>query len=163
MKCLVLSDSHGRVDYIERVLRMHPDAEVVFFLGDGLSDADARASSDKSKMWLAVRGNCDFRGMFKESMANKTDEIILMGKKIVLTHGDLYGVKASDSGLYALRESRGADIILYGHTHIPRSEYVSGDNPFYLFNPGSLGEYPHSFGILTLSENAVLFSHGRFS
>ncbi len=37
MKCLVFSDSHGNVSYMKKALRLHPDAEVVFFLGDGLA------------------------------------------------------------------------------------------------------------------------------
>ena len=40
MKCLCFSDSHGTSAYMRRALKMHPDAEVVFFLGDGLSDLE---------------------------------------------------------------------------------------------------------------------------
>ena len=50
MKCLCFSDSHGNSLGIRRALNMHPDAEVVFFLGDGLSDAE-NFIMDKSRMW----------------------------------------------------------------------------------------------------------------
>ena len=40
MKCLVFSDSHRNTRNMREALLRNPDAEVVFFLGDGLSDAD---------------------------------------------------------------------------------------------------------------------------
>ena len=159
MKCLIFSDSHGNTYNMQKAIRSHPDAEVVFFLGDGLSDADTVASYVKGQMWIAVRGNCDFRSLFLDREAEKTSEITLEGKRIVLTHGDLYGVKYGLDKLKSLAHSRKADIVLFGHTHIPHEDYVGDeDGRFYLFNPGSLSS---SYGILTLSGDTVLFSHAR--
>ena len=39
-KILVFSDSHGTTHNMRRAIDMHPDAEVIFFLGDGLSDIE---------------------------------------------------------------------------------------------------------------------------
>ncbi len=161
MKCLIFSDSHGCESGITKALSMHRDAEVVFFLGDGLSDADAVASFDKSRMWVAVKGNCDFRPYFLEREVGKTDVISLEGRKIVFTHGDLYGVKYGCDGIKNLALSRKADIVLFGHTHMPYEEYADEVKPIYLFNPGSISLPSHSFGIMTLTESFVLFSHGR--
>ena len=161
MKCLVFSDSHGSPLYMKRALEKNKDAEVVFFLGDGLSDADMLARcDDRPRMWIAVRGNCDFSHIFLDREVNKTEEIAIEGKRIVLTHGDLYGAKYGTRGLCDLALSRGADIVLFGHTHTAYEEYVSEEGGFYLFNPGSIGSPNYTFGILTLSEGAVLFSHG---
>jgi putative phosphoesterase len=160
MKCLVLSDSHGGTSLMSRAIALHPDAEVIFFLGDGLSDADSLAVYFTDKAWVCVRGNCDFSGFFRNAPAMKTEEITLMGKRIVLTHGDLYDVKYGLDRLKYLGLETGADIVLFGHTHIPHEEYVPGEHPFYLFNPGSLSAPSYTFGVLTLSENSVLFSHG---
>ena len=55
MKCLILSDSHGNTSYLSRALSLHPDAEVVFFLGDGLSDADTMAVYYTDMAWVAVQ------------------------------------------------------------------------------------------------------------
>jgi predicted phosphodiesterase len=56
MKCLVFSDSHGSSYGMLKALALHPDAEVVFFLGDGLSDADSVEYSDRisghMRAWL---------------------------------------------------------------------------------------------------------------
>lgn len=162
MKCLIFSDSHGEYRYLKKALSLHPDAEVVFFLGDGLSAVEDIARDDENRMWISVRGNCDFSNIFLNREALPAEEINLMGKKIFLTHGHLYGVKTDLDRLSSAAESRGADIVLFGHTHIPYLNYVSAENPHYLFNPGSIKEFPHSYGILTLTENAVLLSHGSF-
>ena len=159
MKCLVFSDSHGNPFYMKRAIAKNPDAEVVFFLGDGLSDAEAAALNDCSRMWIAVRGNCDFCGIFRDRAVNKTEEITLLGKKIMLTHGDLYGVKGGLENISMAARSRGADIVLFGHTHIPYERYEDG---VYFFNPGSISQPHFSFGILTLTEGGVLLSHGSF-
>ena len=143
---------------MRRALDKHPDAEVVFFLGDGLSDADFLARYDKERMWIAVRGNCDFRSLFCDREAQKTEEIFLEGKRILATHGDLYQVKYGLENIKSLAKLRKADIVLFGHTHTPYEEYADGENPFYLFNPGTSSQ---SYGILTLNEKTVLFSHGR--
>jgi putative phosphoesterase len=144
---------------------MHSDAEVVLFLGDGLDDADEIAQTDTRRRWLAVRGNCDRSTVFLDAQVKKTDFLTLEGKKIVFTHGDLYGAKYGDGGLLGLAKEAGADIIVFGHTHSPRESYVElEDRGVYLFNPGSVGEsFPHgaSFGVITLDGDSVLFSHGR--
>ncbi len=166
MKCLCFSDSHGYTYYIKEALRMHPDCEVVFFLGDGLSDIEALASEDTGRKWLAVRGNCDLRALMCGSEVKKTDSITLMGNRITYTHGDLYGAKYGPDGLLGLAERTESDIILFGHTHKPYEKYFPTDNGgIYLFNPGSIaGSWDSSptFGVINLTENGVLFSHGSF-
>ena len=161
MKCLILSDSHGNTSLLSRALSLHPDAEVVFFLGDGLSDADALSVYYTDKAWVAVRGNCDFSGIFKSAPALKTEEIELLGHRIVLTHGDLYDAKYGLDRLKYLALETEADAVLFGHTHVPHEEYVSAEHPFYLFNPGSVSSPSYTYGIMTLTETAILFSHGR--
>ena len=47
MKCLVFSDSHGDSRNMREALARNPDAEVVFFLGDGLYDADTVSTGDR--------------------------------------------------------------------------------------------------------------------
>ena len=162
MKCLIFSDSHGYDFYMSKALSQHRDAEVVFFLGDGLSDADSLAEADIGRSWIAVRGNCDFSSIFRGRETLKNEEITLEGYKILLTHGDICHVKYGLEELKSLAVLRGADIVLFGHTHTPHEEYVNGEKPFYLFNPGSISRAGYTYGILTLSPGCVLFSHGRF-
>ncbi|MEG0145820.1 MAG: metallophosphoesterase family protein, partial [Clostridia bacterium] len=65
-----------------------------------------------------------------------------------LTHGNTYRVKQGLLMLaYGAREV-GADIVLYGHTHIPS---VDRDGPLLLINPGALMD--GRYAILTFSDN----------
>lgn len=164
MKCLIFSDSHNYSYHITRALRLHPDAEIVFFLGDGLSDIDEVRYEFPNIKFLAVRGNCDMRTFALDSIVQKTAEIEISGKRIVYTHGDLYGAKYGTGGLEKLARDKNADIVLFGHTHLPELKYFSEhEKPFYLFNPGSIGSSSGSYGILTLTEGKEpLFSHGNF-
>ena len=155
MKCLVFSDSHRRgASEMERVLDAHKDAEVVFFLGDGLSDlSDVR---DGGRTFFTVAGNCDF---FTDGTP-EVGEVTLLGHKIVYTHGHRYGAKYGEEGLLSLALSRGAQVLLYGHTHRQSERYESvGEGCTALFNPGSIAD--GDFGILTLTERDVLFSCGH--
>ena len=164
MKCLIFSDSHGNREGIISALDRHKTAELVFFLGDGVREAEEIALCDTKRTWFFVLGNCDFKTDALGSKIKKTDEIILFGKKIVFTHGDLYGVKLHDEGIRSLALSREADIVLFGHTHTPSEDFVSIEGRgVYFFNPGSLsgGSRCESYGILTIDEKNVLFSHGR--
>ena len=166
MKCLCFSDSHGTSDYMRRALKLHPDAEVIFFLGDGLSDAE-ELLYDKSRAWLAVKGNCDYISELGGAFVKKLDSITLLGKKIVFTHGDLYGVKYGTDGIISLAKEQGADIVLFGHTHIPFEKYIPSEDEggIYLFNPGSIG-VPYrsntSYGVINITDDGVIFSHGGF-
>ena len=164
MKCIVLSDTHGYIDTAREALRRNPDAEVVFFLGDGIDDIEFIAESYKNVAWFAVKGNCDRTCVFLGDMVKSTDSITLEGKKIVFTHGNLYGAKAGYGGLISLARDEGADIVLFGHTHTPCEVYISEyEKPFYLFNPGAASGYDAGFGLLQLSSGQEpLLSHGKF-
>ena len=113
-----------------------------------------------------VRGNCDYSSIALGAPVEKTSSITLMDKRIVFTHGDLYGVKYGEEGLLRLAESRGADIVLFGHTHIPYEKYIPNEKGVYLFNPGSIGAPSYdkgaSYGIIDLTEKGISFSHGSF-
>ena len=163
MKCLVFSDSHGSVNGIRRALNMHPDAEVIFYLGDGLRDLESFIY-DKSKMWIAVRGNCDFSALLGDGMVKKTDSITLMGHRIFLTHGDMYGVKYGLDGITKLAVDHNADVVLFGHTHKMLEKYIpTEEGGFYLFNPGSIGGgfgIKPSYGVINITDSGILLSHG---
>lgn len=163
MKCLCFSDSHGISVGMKRALSMHRDAEVVFFLGDGLVDFE-ELIYDRSRAWIAVRGNCDMSGILGDQMTKKTDSISLMGRRIILTHGDLYGVKYGFDGIKALAVDHNADIVLFGHTHQRLEKYIpTEDGGFYLFNPGSIGGgfgIKPSYGVINITDSGILLSHG---
>ena len=77
------------------------------------------------------------------------------GVVIFYTHGHMYGVKYDLDTLADAASARGAEVALFGHTHIPHAETRGG---VFLFNPGSCGRCytgPDTYGILTLDEGKV--------
>ena len=92
MKCLALSDSHGNSYKIERILKKHRDAEIVFFFFFIIRDIYELIPQFQDKDWIFVKGNCEL-GID----ARKTEYTEIHGRKIMLTHGDLYDVKYSTS------------------------------------------------------------------
>ena len=163
MKCLCFSDSHGSSLGMRRALAMHRDAEVIFFLGDGLSDFE-ELIYDRTRAYIAVRGNWDVNGILGDQMVKKTDSITLLGHRIFLTHGDLYGVKYGTSGVEKLAVDHNADIVLFGHTHQRFEKYFpTEEGGYYLFNPGSIGGgfgIKPTYGVINITEQGILLSHG---
>ena len=151
MELLCLSDSHGRANNILRVLeRQIKKPDGIIFLGDGLRDL---MYCDFGNIPVySVRGNCDTGLFFGDVYADEERIIELNGKRIMLTHGHKYGVKNGLSRLIYAAAERCADIVVFGHTHIPLEIYIDKDNsdilekPLYIMNPGSVGGYDGDFG-----------------
>ena len=97
-----------------------------------------------------MAGNCDYGAL------EPTDGLAAFdGVVIFYTHGHMYGVKYDLDTLADAASARGAEVALFGHTHIPHAETRSG---VFLFNPGSCGRCytgPNTYGILTLDEGKV--------
>ena len=62
-----------------------------------------------------------------------------------------------------------ADILVYGHTHVPVDYCLRPDDPrldlaltkpLTVFNPGSLGDGDGSFGTITIRRGQILCGHG---
>ena len=161
MKILILSDAHGANRRIEGAIALHPDAELILYLGDGSRGAcDVFSTLPPNVAAVAVHGNCD--GPFSGGL--RDEEILdLEGHRILLCHGHRYGVKGGLGHLIASAKRQGADIALFGHTHERHEEYLP-EYGLWLFNPGALS-YPErgepSFGLLTLTPTGLLFSHGE--
>lgn len=166
---LILSDSHGHPHRVAEALRrVRPDG--VLFAGDGLRDLSL--CDLPCPLW-AVRGNCDWGSspLILGGRAEEIEDELLFspqGVRILLTHGHRYGVKGGLGGLIAAGVTRKADVVIFGHTHLPvelhlspdRSEGYGLSSPLTVFNPGSLGDSSASFGTLTIRDGQLLFGHG---
>ncbi len=148
MKIIVTSDSHGDVRAFKDVVDKHlKDADLVLFLGDGENDFDTVCDLYPHKRFEAVRGNCDFG-----SSLPTAGSMTVMGKKLLYTHGYLQDVKFGTERLEKWARENGADIVLYGHTHVARSDYSYG---LYIVNPGSLNTKhydPASYAAMEITE-----------
>lgn len=148
MRILVMSDTHGDMSLLRRVLMSQSSAEVVVHCGDGVDEAEEIRRMCPEKMVISVRGNCDFY-----CAEPKLEFITLEGKKIFITHGHLYGVKSGLYNLSCAAKEAGADIVLFGHTHIPFEAY---DDGLYMLNPGSLRGYDASYGYVDITPSGVV-------
>ena len=160
MKYLCFSDSHGTGRLMREALNMHRDTEAVFFLGDGLSDLYEIIPDFPRVAFYFVRGNCDYAPYL--SHIEKNLYLTIENKKILLTHGDLFGVKGSLGALITDAMHTGCAIALFGHTHLPYESYDSRVG-IHLFNPGSISEHYDggSYGIITIKGDDILLSHGH--
>ena len=127
MKILIISDTHGNLKNLYRVLETEKPIDNLLHLGDFLGDDDEiRAAADCACAF--VRGNCDLW-----SDERDTRNFGLMTHNVHMEHGQML---PHDLDSIAMRaKNLGADILLYGHTHVPISVFHNG---VYIVNPGSL-------------------------
>lgn len=128
MRLLIISDSHGS-GIVDRIINIEKDAKHIFFLGDVLGDIEDLKYEYSDRIFHIVPGNCDFY-----SQLSPVDLVDIEGVKIFYTHGHLHGVKYTTVNLLEAAKNCGADIALFGHTHIPVTEYEDG---VHIVNPGS--------------------------
>lgn len=163
MKYLVFSDIHGSLESVEFMLKklVETNADKCLCLGDFLyhgprndlpEDYNPKAvipllNSIKDKI-IAIRGNCDSEvdQMVLEFSMMEDRHVFDLGKrKLMMTHGHLNLPLVN------------IDIILSGHTHIPRADREEG---IIVLNPGSItmpkNGYDRSYGVLTEDEFIVL-------
>lgn len=130
MKSIIaLSDTHGNIQAIEKIMPIIRESDYLFHLGDFFSDVKV-FSNEVGEKTHAVLGNCDGGG---------TDEILTIEDcKILLTHGDKYGVKSGLINLSLKAKELGVNVVFYGHTHLPKIESVDGIT---FINPGNATRY----------------------
>lgn len=142
-KLLILSDSHNSPDVVQRILRDETGVDALIFLGDGLRDLEQGLTQHPRLRTYAVAGNCDYGAL------EPLDGLAAFDKTVVFyTHGHMYGVKYDLDTLAQAAAARGAEVALFGHTHIPLAEQRGG---VFLFNPGSCGRCytgPDTYGFL---------------
>ena len=148
-KVLVLSDSHGDVDAMERaVARERPD--LILHLGDLCRDFDELQR--RLPMTQAMQNLCGNCVGFTEVPDQRV--LLVEGKRILMMHGHRYEVKLGYSrAMWAAREAE-ADILLCGHTHIALDRDLMG---LHLMNPGSCRGSRGTYGVIELGEGEPLF------
>ena len=136
MKVLVVSDTHGYTENLERALEQEQRVDALIHCGDLEGQEDyIRALADCPCYMVA--GNNDWF-----SDRDRELEIELEGMRFLITHGHNYGVSMNFSYLLEEGRSREADVVFFGHIHRPVLE--KHDNVI-LANPGSLS-YPRQRG-----------------
>ena len=150
-KLLILSDNHGSPEAVRRILTAESDADAVIFLGDGLHDLEKALTAGPKMRVYSVAGNCDFGALEPLDGLAAFDSVVLF-----YTHGHMYGVKYDLDTLAEAAAARGAEVALFGHTHIPLAEQRG---PVLLFNPGSCGRGyvgPDPYGVMPRAQGPVV-------
>ena len=135
-RILIVSDTHRRNNNLVKVLGSIGRIDLLIHLGDAEGSEDYIEAVAGCPVEI-LAGNSDFfTGLDREKM-------IQIGKyKVFLTHGQNYNVSFSSSDLQEEARSRGADIVMFGHTHRPM---IESDGCLTVLNPGSLS-YPRQEG-----------------
>lgn len=149
MRIIVVSDTHGRTDVLERVLAAHPDADRFIHLGDGMGDIELFRERHPTCPLYSVRGNTDTLSTDPEML-----DMTVAGQRILCVHGHTFSVKRSDEMLRDYAQKAGYDIVLYGHTHQPVYHYSGG---IHFLNPGSaVSGVWYRFGIVDITSTGVV-------
>ena len=143
MKLLVLSDTHQSLGFAcEAIEKEDPDA--VLHLGDHLADAEALSFAYQKPDFYYVPGNCDYAPTVPQSLT-----LELGGVRVFMTHGHIYGVKRELSALAGAAREAGAQLALFGHTHVQQLSEYGGVT---LLNPGTAGRLGRSgYGVVEIT------------
>lgn len=142
-KILIVSDSHRRNDNLFRVIEKVKPIDLFIHCGDIEGD-DQQFEAEAQCPIQVVAGNNDFYYRYERA------KVFEIGKyKIYLTHGHHHGVHYGMERLIESGRAAEADIIMFGHTHVPSIQYVKPEDndgrPMTILNPGSL-TYPRQPG-----------------
>ena len=141
MDVLVVSDSHGILNNLTRIIEREKKCQTVFFLGDGARDIDSCKVRYPDRRFVCVKGNNDW-GSEEETEAYQYIE----KNTVIAVHGHLFGVRYGLSELAAKAESVRANVAFYGHTHIADTAFIRG---ICLVNPGAVCE--GRYAVVTLN------------
>lgn len=136
MRVLIVSDTHGRHTSLDRALKEAGEIDMFIHLGDVEGGEDYIEALADCPVHI-VRGNNDFF-----SVLPGEQEFFIEGRHIFATHGHYYGVSMGEERLKAEARGRGADIVMYGHTHRPS---LTVEDDLVTLNPGSVS-YPRQDG-----------------
>ncbi|MBR6019478.1 MAG: metallophosphoesterase [Lachnospiraceae bacterium] len=152
MKVLVISDTHGRRETMERLLETDDakDADWIIHCGDIGYDDEWLRYAFRGAVTI-VCGNCDFGSdLPREAVVERE------GVKFYVTHGHRYLMGGLDRLAYRAQEV-GASVVLFGHTHIP---YTVEEDGIRFLNPGSLAlprqsDRRKTYGVITVEQGSV--------
>jgi putative phosphoesterase len=135
----VIADTHGVLH--PRVLEVFAGVDAILHAGDIGGEHILQALERVAPVTSVLGNNDDAEGY---DVVRKT----LGGVRILLTHILPRPSKPHSAVLASLRKSP-ADVVIFGHSHLPHNDVVEGVR---YFNPASAGprrfDYPTSVGIL---------------
>lgn len=150
MKVLVVSDSHGNNTNLRKAIANMGDyLDLLIHLGDSEGNFESIKSLVSCPVY-AVRGNCD------SSSELPGAQLVDIGPyRAFITHGNRYGCTTSLELMREIARENGAQIVMYGHTHIPLidcSDDITVVNPGSISKPRQEGHRP-TYLVMTIEED----------
>lgn len=149
MKVLIVSDTHRIDDNYHKVIEKESPIDLLIHCGDteGSEELISKLANCKAEI---VMGNNDFF-----TLLPKEKEFMIGKNKVFMTHGHNYYVSMGNKRIKEEALSRGANVVIYGHTHKP---IIEREDDIIIINPGSL-TYPRqdgkrpSYVVMEIQEN----------
>lgn len=138
MKIVIVSDSHRNDEAMRYAIRQEQPFDLLIHAGDVQGNIDtALPRAYRSYEVVCVRGNCDKGTTYpiEELIPVKGDG---WHRNIYVTHGNNFDVYRDETRLLEAGRRQLADVVIYGHTHVPVC-YEASDG-ILVINPGSVSE-----------------------
>ncbi len=132
MKILIVSDTHRQNGNLLSVIDKVKPIDMMIHCGD-IEGSDEELIKNAACPVHIVAGNNDYFSDYDEEQ-----EFQIGRYKVLLLHGHRHRIYANIDSLFFLAQERGADIVMFGHLHVPILEHRDGITAL---NPGSL-TYP---------------------
>ena len=150
MTVVILSDSHGLLDYMYMAVEaIRPDA--VIHLGDHYDDGETIAQEFPHIPMHQVPGNCDTWRMLRYEPPVRCYDV--GGVRLYMTHGHEHGVKQTLVRLLKDARAMGAKAALYGHTHAADCHREA--DGLWVLNPGACGSSGGSVGLMETENGEI--------
>lgn len=149
MKLVVFSDSHRSLRTMRDAVELE-QPDYVIHLGDLEQDAQLLSQEYPALAITGVPGNCDG---FPTAPLQRL--VPYAGVQILMSHGHKWSVKSGYGAAIAAAEACRADVLLFGHTHVPYCQQL--DSGLWVMNPGSCRD-SDSYGIITIQDQRACCS-----
>lgn len=126
---LVMSDTHRQYYGVNLLAEKLPKPDYIIHLGDVEADQVYIQAVFGCPVEMVAGNNDYFSTLPYEFMIHEGNH------QILLTHGHTHHVHSGTAGLVNVARSKKADTVIYGHTHVPKVDFVDGIT---IINPGSL-------------------------
>lgn len=135
-KILIVSDTHRKNDNYFTLLEQQKPLDMVIHCGDAEGSEYALSQAAECPVQI-VLGNNDFFSQLPREL-----EFEIGRYHIWVTHGHTYYVSVGCERIKQEARERGADIVMFGHTHRP---FLDVEKDLITMNPGSVS-YPRQDG-----------------
>lgn len=146
MRIIAFSDVHRQTGKLFEIIEKHPEADLFLNCGDSAEEVDDVQTFHRNIKIRSVCGNCDWNCSFPNELL-----FDFAGKKFFAAHGHTYCVKHGLERIKKRAAQLGADICVFGHTHIPMCRR---ENDVFYFNPGAVLD--GVYGIIDIVDSQII-------